>query len=157
MAVETEMMPVVSQCEIRSKDIKMSDVNITKMSPKNTSIEGEVTIELGGRLRTLRLDFNALALIEERTGKTLADMGNWTNLSAKHMRSMIWAALVHEDESLTEQQVGRWLTLQAFPIAIKKFSEAMYFSMNGEMPTADKLNQVTASASPLALVTEVPS
>lgn len=131
----------------------MSDVNITQMKPQNSILEPEVQIELGGKTRVMRLDFNALALIEERTGKTISDMGDWKTLSAKHMRSMVWAALVHEDETLTEQQVGRWLSLQMFPIAIKAFSEAMFVSMKGEMPTPGAVEALgDTKASPLALV-----
>jgi hypothetical protein len=147
-----------SQSEISIKDIKMSEVNITKMSATNSILEPEVQIELGGKVRVLRLDFNALALIEERTGKTISDMNDWKSLSAKHMRSMIWAALVHEDETLTEHQVGRWLSLQVFPIAIQKFSEAMFVSMKGDAPTPGAVAELAGSvkSGPLALVTEDP-
>lgn len=133
----------------------MSEVNITKKNTQASVLEPVVEIELGGKTRKLRLDFNALALIEERTGKTISDMGDWKSLSAKHMRSMIWAALVHEDESITEKQVGSWLSLQTFPAVIQKFSEAMFVSMKGEIPTPALIAEMEReNANPLALVTK---
>lgn len=130
-------------------------VDITKMGSKNSKLEPEVTIELGGETRTLRVDFNTLALIEERTGKTVQQMSDWKSIKSKELRSIIWACLVDSDPSLTEQQVGRWLTLQVFPKAVQAFSEAMFISMKGEAPSPDAIKNLAKGIdekSPLALV-----
>jgi hypothetical protein len=67
-----------------------------------------VTIELD-RERALRFDFNALSLFEETTGLNSLDASIWQSLNAKNLRAMLWAALKHDDPSLTQEQVGSML------------------------------------------------
>ena len=134
----------------------MSEViNITQ----NKVLEPEVKIQLGGKERTMRLDFNALALIEERTGRSIMAMADWKSMSSRDIRSMVWAALVHEDDSLTEAQVGKWLTLQMLTVAMKAFSEAMHISMKGELPPATpaEVDGGGISTSPLAETPSLPN
>lgn len=89
------------------------------------------TIELD-RPRTLRMDFNALVRAEETTGKNFVDARNWIDLdvredeqtltafvaristsglklTAADTRALLHACLLHEDASLTLEQVGAWL------------------------------------------------
>jgi len=63
------------------------------------------------RARTLKLDLNAMAAFEEATGKNLFG-GAFENgaMSATELRAMLWACLLHEDETLTLRQVGAWIT-----------------------------------------------
>jgi len=65
-----------------------------------------VPIELGGKTRNIRLDFNALALAEELTGKSFVDIEAWGDMRATDIRAVIYACLVHEDPELTLEQVG---------------------------------------------------
>jgi len=58
------------------------------------------------KVRTLKIDFNALCAAEEATGATFAFGMQW---SYKNIRALAWAALLHEDPELTQDQVGKWL------------------------------------------------
>lgn len=57
------------------------------------------------RKRNLLFDMNALCEAEDALG----DVPVFEALSSgkiKHLRTLLWAGLVHEDETLTEKQVG---------------------------------------------------
>lgn len=72
----------------------------------------EVTVTLGGEERRFRLDFNALARIEEATGKNLLLNPNWLDsLSVKDLRAFVWGLLhVGPGEMRPElEEVGAWL------------------------------------------------
>lgn len=58
------------------------------------------------RERTLTLDMNAMAAFEEETGKSLISGTALGEMAMKDFRALLWACLVHEDESLTVKQVG---------------------------------------------------
>ena len=62
--------------------------------------------------RTMRLDLNAMALFEEATGKSLFNLNLSKSLGAIELRALLWACLVHEDETLTLKQVGGWITTE---------------------------------------------
>lgn len=106
-------------------------------------LEPEVPIEFGGKSRIIRVDFNTLALIEERTGKSVMQMGDWRGLKTKDLVSIVWACLVHEDQALTEKEVGKWLTFQNMATVMKAFATAMHISMKGERPTDEALEAVS--------------
>ena len=63
--------------------------------------------------RHLLLDLNAMVAFQEATGKNLFDnkvaeaLGK--NISPRDLRALLWACLLHEDETLTEKQVGSWI------------------------------------------------
>jgi hypothetical protein len=63
-----------------------------------------VTVQLDKR-RTILFDLNALSLIEERLDIKLKELPSLLG-SARALRAMLWAGLVHEDEDLTEKDVG---------------------------------------------------
>ena len=57
--------------------------------------------------RSLRFDLNALALIEERFGVPITELETrLAKPSVRDIRTILWAGLVHEDQTLTEEQVG---------------------------------------------------
>lgn len=56
--------------------------------------------------RSLLLDLNAMVNVEEATGKNLLQGDSLNNLSAKDLRALLWACLLHEDKELTLEQVG---------------------------------------------------
>lgn len=61
--------------------------------------------------RTLRFDMNAQVLFEDATGENTLDGAFWKKtMTAKTTRALIWACLVHEDKTLTLEQVGAFLT-----------------------------------------------
>ena len=66
--------------------------------------KNEVKITLD-KERTLRFTLNSLAELEDAFGVSLSQLGE-VELGIKAVRTMLWAGLIHEDEELTERQVG---------------------------------------------------
>jgi hypothetical protein len=61
--------------------------------------------------RTLMFDLNAFAELEEKYGSVDDALAAIDKGSMKAIRTMLWAGLVHEDETLTERQVGAMLSV----------------------------------------------
>ena len=61
--------------------------------------------------RTLLFNLNAMIAFGEATGKNLMD-GTFDSksMSLRDLRAMLWACLTHEDETLTEKEVGSLIT-----------------------------------------------
>lgn len=80
--------------------------------------------------RTLKLDLNAMVSFEEATGVSLM-RGTFksSKMSPRELRAMLWACLLHEDEALTEQQVGSWITVGNLMEITGKLNEAFEVSM----------------------------
>ncbi len=62
-----------------------------------------VTIEREGKRYTLYLGNRALRLIEERTGRSIADLGNLSSIS--DLTTIVWAALQRHHAGLTVEDV----------------------------------------------------
>lgn len=77
--------------------------------PKNNPIAPTVEIELGGKTRNLLIDMNALVSFEEATGKDFSDAFANSGKSAKTIRALLWASMLHEDPKLKIEDVGRWV------------------------------------------------
>ena len=82
------------------------------------------------RERHLRMDLNALADFERVSGKSVMRGGlELDTLSVADIRTLLWACLVAEDESLSERQVGGMLhvgNLSALTEALTKlFGDVM--------------------------------
>jgi len=67
--------------------------------------------------RVLTLDFNALTLFEEMTGRNLAS-GEFHNLTISDVRCFYYCCLVQEDPSITLDQVGSFFLAGHFAEAI---------------------------------------
>ena len=57
--------------------------------------------------RTLIMDLEAMCDFEDETGVSLLNGGQLNYLGMKELKILLWACLRHEDESLTQTQVGR--------------------------------------------------
>ena len=102
-----------------------------------------ITIELGGQSRQLRFDLNALAELEDKLGVGIGEIQT-VRASAKTIRAMAWAALLHADASLTEQQVGSWITGDNFVEVTDRIMEALaqaFGSTNGGPRKARRLKE----------------
>jgi len=88
--------------------------------------------------RYLLLDLNAMVAFEEETGKNLFDSNVSQELSAglnpKDLRALLWACLLHEDESLTPKQVGSWLRYDN----LAEVAEKLVTAWGAAMPDAPK-------------------
>lgn len=102
---------------------------MTTPTAKNKVNPG-VKIALNGKERTLKLDLNAMVAFEEATGKSLMS-GTFksSKMSPKELRAMLWACLIHEDEALTPQQVGSWITVGNLMEVTGKLNEAFEVAM----------------------------
>lgn len=65
-----------------------------------------IPIELD-KQRTLRIDFNALSLVEEKTGKNALSQELWENINASNVSTFLWACLIHEDKQLKLEDVRK--------------------------------------------------
>jgi hypothetical protein len=81
-----------------------------------------VEIELD-KPRNLRFTLNALAEIEDRLGVPLSKLGE-VELGIKAAQIILWAGLIHEDESLTLKQVGDMVDLTNLEYVQQKIGEA---------------------------------
>ena len=72
--------------------------------PRVKQRNNEVIIDLD-KPRSLRFDLNSMAAYEDATGKSAFAIGD--NISATSIRALLWACLIHEDDTLTIEQVGR--------------------------------------------------
>lgn len=84
---------------------------------------GYVAIELD-KPRRLRYDLNALAEIEEGTGKPLTEL-NQGNMGVRDIRLILWAGLVHEDPNLTQRDVGAMVSGENLGQVMDKLKEAL--------------------------------
>ena len=83
-----------------------------------------ITINLD-RPRTIRYGVNALAKIEDLTGKSLAAL-DLKNVRIKDLLAIIYAGLCHEDSTLTLDQVGDLIDeYTTLPEISEKIGEAM--------------------------------
>lgn len=103
--------------------------------PKSRPVDGAIPLTLD-RKRYLLLDFNALALIEEETGKSTLDPEFWNNFpkSAKDIRLFMWAALKRDDPDLTIEAVGNLI----HPGVMEDINAALTLTMMESMPEAEE-------------------
>lgn len=89
--------------------------------------KNEVSIMLDKK-RTIRFTLNALAEIEDALGVPLSKLSE-VELGVKTVRTMLWAGLLHEDETLTERQVGNWVDFENLEEVQTKVTEAFSMAM----------------------------
>ncbi len=65
-----------------------------------------VEIEIDGKIKRLRYDFNALADIEERAGVGIGSLFSPDRIGFSTIRLLIWGGLKHEDRGLTLERAG---------------------------------------------------
>ncbi|MED0676987.1 hypothetical protein ABEV55_12215 [Aneurinibacillus thermoaerophilus] len=75
--------------------------------------------------RNLVLDLNAFCELEEKFGSTKAAFAALDSGSMKAIRSFLWAGLIHEDEELTEKQVGSMIDMDNIQVIAKKIQDAV--------------------------------
>lgn len=83
---------------------------------------GFVKVELD-KERTLRYTMNALAEIEDALGVPLAELQT-VKMTMKNIRVILWAGLIHEDEDLTQLEVGNMVDLNNMEEVQTKVAEA---------------------------------
>ena len=83
--------------------------------------------------RALKYDLNAFALLRERHGINLFKPDPERLEDPVAVRAMLWAGLVHEDPSLTVEQVGSWVDLSNVRQISDKVADAMLHAQTREV------------------------
>jgi len=86
-------------------------------------IQYTVKIQLD-KIRKLKLDLNAMAIFEETAGLSCFDQVTWEKMSARTVRALLWAALLHEDSTLTLTDVGGFVSMENLEYVTGKLMEA---------------------------------
>ena len=95
--------------------------------------------------RTLMFDLNAFAELEDKYGNMEQAFFAMQSGSMKAARTLLWAGLLHEDEKLTERQVGRMVTLENLGVVMDTISEALLEAMPED---SEEANAEDAAADP---------
>ncbi len=75
--------------------------------------------------RTIKFDLNAFAELEEKYGSMEKAFSAMQSGSIKAARTLLWAGLLHEDESLTERKVGGLVTLENLSTVMDSITVAL--------------------------------
>lgn len=75
--------------------------------------------------RHLLFDLNALAALEDEYGGIEKALSAMEKGSVKAIRALIWAGLVHEDENLTPNAVGKMIGFAALSDLVAVLNEAL--------------------------------
>jgi hypothetical protein len=99
-----------------------------------------VTIELGGKLRHLKLTLNAMVSFEEVTGKSImgADTKSVISMGATGLRALIWVCLLHEEPELKIEEVGSWIDTGNVTDIAEQLGKAINEAMPEVGEVADK-------------------
>ena len=84
------------------------------------------------RSRTLKFDLNAFSELEEKYGSMEKAFNAMQGGSMKAARTLLWAGLLHEDDKLTERQVGGMVTLENLETVMDSISKALMEAMPQE-------------------------
>lgn len=94
--------------------------------------------------RTLVFDLNAFAELEDVYGNMEKAFSAMQSGSMKAARTLLWAGLLHEDETLTQRQVGGMVTLDNLSGVMDAITAALMEAMPedghaevAEAPSAD--------------------
>lgn len=110
----------------------MSDVT----SIKNKSISVMLDTE-----RHLKFDLNAFACLEELYGSIPEALQALEKGSIKAVRALLWAGLLHEDENLTERQVGSFVGMEN----LQSISESINAALMNSLPTNEQKQTIESN------------
>lgn len=94
-----------------------------------------------GTEHELLFTLNALALLEEKYGSVDAAFEALDKGSFIAIRYMLWAAIQHEEEPLTEMQVGARIDMKS----LTQISESLSKAMDIGLPTEEQVKALTTS------------
>lgn len=113
-----------------------------------------VRIELGGKERQLKYDFNALADFEDLMGMGVSAAFQGGQAGFRSIRALFWAGLRHKEKGLTLERVGTMLskelekgtTMEDLMGYIEKAMEASGMNPKPEDDEEDDLVEVEEEA-----------
>lgn len=100
--------------------------------PNNVRIKA-VPITLD-KERHIKFDLNALIELENRFGDVNDAFKAMESNSMKGIRTLLWAGLLHEDENLTEKQVGGLIDI----VNISGIANLLTEAINDALPDQEK-------------------
>jgi hypothetical protein len=68
-----------------------------------------VEVDIGGKVRLMRFDYNAVSDVEEKMGKGIPSIFSEQNVGFNTIRMFYWAGLKWKNPGLTPQLAGNWL------------------------------------------------
>jgi hypothetical protein len=106
------------------------NANQTPAAEPRSSIApvGTIMLPIKGELR-LRVDFNALAEIEEVTGRNMMEPTAFQNLSAKTIRTILWICIRQEHAEITEAEIGKEISLGNLAYVLKTITQTWMKAM----------------------------
>ncbi len=87
-------------------------------------------VKLGDKTYHLHYDLNAFAELEEIYGSVETAMNTLAEGSVKAIINVLWAGLIHENETLTQKEVGRMFDLSQ----VKQIGELINTAINEAIP-----------------------
>lgn len=102
--------------------------NLSDIRQKNTPVM------LGAKTYNLRYDLNAFAELEEIYGSVEFAMNALCESSVKAIINVLWAGLIHENETFMPKEVGKMLDLTN----IKEVGEAINKAIKEAMPNNEE-------------------
>lgn len=103
----------------------------------NNVKQNGIKVELD-KERTLLFDLNAFCELEEAYGDINKAFKELEKMSFKAIRKLLHTGLIHEDEKLTEKQVGNMLSIENLADVANKLVEAFSQSMPEEKGNKSK-------------------
>lgn len=94
-----------------------------------------------GTEHELLFTLNALALLEEKYGTVDAAFEELNKGSFRAIRYMLWAAIQHEEQPLTESQVGARIDMAS----LAEISESLSKAMDAGLPDEEQVKALAAS------------
>ncbi len=91
--------------------------------------------------RHLRLDLNAFCELEDAHGDVFAVLQGAEKGSLKALRAVVWAGLAHEDDSLTEKEIGKMINPGNLAEVAETIQEVISYYLpdpkNSQVPAPD--------------------
>ncbi len=70
-------------------------------------------IELGGKVRQLKMSLGAMARFEKATGLNMFALGKGWKGSATEMQTLLWACFAADEPDLQPETVGDWVDVDS--------------------------------------------
>ncbi len=100
-------------------------------------IAGYVPVELD-KPRNLLIDLNALAHIEENTGRSILSPHDWKKPTTKIICQMLHAFCLHEDPDVPFETIARGIDFSDLPKLTNAITQAWILNVSGTPADGDK-------------------
>lgn len=110
----------------------MANLNDVKRKPINVTLKDGIE-------RELIFDLNAMAELEDAYGSVESAFDALENKgSVKALRKVLWAGLLHEENPMSERQVGELVDIQYMAEIVGSLNEALA----SDMPTPEQVQGI---------------